>query len=359
MRTIAQFEIGYTGYLSHELEVTEPLPDFARDPQQLLRGYRAMVAARAFDRKAVSLQRTGRLGTFASCLGEEAVAVAVGLAMHSEDVLVPMYRHHGAHLNRGGRMEELFLYWGGDERGMDFEGPREDLPIAVPIASQAPHAVGVAYKFKYRHEPRVAVCVIGDGGTSKGDFYEALNAAGTWQLPLVFVICNNQWAISVPRSRQSHAETLAQKAVAAGIHGEQVDGNDYIAVRDRMNTALERARQGNGPSVIEALTYRMSDHTTADDARRYRPEEERTAWEARDPIERMRRYLHEIGAWSDDDEQGLDAECRESVDAAAERYLATEAQPAEAMFDYLYAELPRALTAQRNALMDEEDGGDD
>ncbi|MDN5848153.1 MAG: thiamine pyrophosphate-dependent enzyme, partial [Nitrococcus sp.] len=270
MRCVAQFEVCYTGYLDHELQVTAPLPEFARDPANLIAAYRAMTNARAFDRKAINLQRTGQLGTFASCLGEEAIAVAVGLAMRPEDVLLPMYRHHGAYLSRGVRIEELLAYWGGDERGMDFESVREDFPIAVPIATHAPHAVGVAYAFKYRREPRVAVCLLGDGATSKGDFYEAMNAAGTWDLPVVFVVCNNLWAISVPRKLQSRAQTLAQKAIAAGFDGEQVDGNDYIALRDRMDRALQRARSGEGPSLIEALTYRMGDHTTADDARRYR-----------------------------------------------------------------------------------------
>src|SRR5690606_38354694 len=161
--------------------------------------------------------------------------------------------------------------------GSNYRGPAapmQDFPICVPIATHAPHAVGVAYALKLRRERRVAVAALGDGATSKGDFYEALNGAGVWQLPLVFVIVNNQWAISVPRSAQSRAETLAQKAVAAGVPGEQVDGDDAVAVYDAMRRALAAARDGGGPRVVEALTYRLSDHTTADDAARYRPAHE-------------------------------------------------------------------------------------
>lgn len=356
MRCVAQFDVCYTGYLDHELRVTEPLPEFARDPTELITAYRVMTGARAFDRKAINLQRTGRLGTFASCLGEEAVAVGVGLAMRPEDVLLPTYRHHGAYLSRGVRFEELLAYWGGDERGMDFQQVCEDFPIAVPIATQAPHAVGVGYAFKYRKEPRVAVCLLGDGATSKGDFYEAMNAAGTWELPVVFVVSNNQWAISVPRGLQSRAQTLAQKAIAAGFEGEQVDGNDYIAVRDRMNRALRRARDGQGPSLIEALTYRMGDHTTADDARRYRDAEEVETWRQRDPVERLRGYLLRSGAWSEADDEALQAQCREAVDQAAEIYLDQPAQLPQSMFDYLYESLPRAYADQREELAESGDG---
>ena len=188
-------------------------------------------------------------------------------------MLVPYAREQGAQLLRGVTLTELFLYWGGDERGSDFGRPREDFPICVPVASHAPHAVGVALAFQLRNERRVAVCVSGDGGTSKGDFYEALNVAGAWRLPAVFVVTNNQWAISLPRSAQSAATTLAQKAIAAGFAGEQVDGNDVIAMRDAVHRALSHARDGAGPHLIEAITYRLSDHTTADNASRYRDDE--------------------------------------------------------------------------------------
>jgi pyruvate dehydrogenase E1 component alpha subunit len=186
-----------------------------------------------------------------------------------------------------------------------------------------------------------------DGATSKGDFYEALNLAGVWQLPVVFVVCNNQWAISMPRSKQTHAQTLAQKGIAAGIDGEQVDGNDIIAVRDRMGVATDKARRGEGPSLIEALSYRMGDHTTADDARRYRTEEELAEQRQYDPLKRLRQYLERDGHWTTQGEEALNAETTAEVEAAVKEYLATPAPPPESMFDYLYETLPTAYAEQR------------
>jgi len=246
-------------------------------------------------------------------------------------------------------LAEILQFWGGDERGSDYARARKDFPVAVPIASQAPHAVGVATAMKLRKEPRVAVCMLGDGATSKGDFYEAINAAGTWKLPVVFVITNNQWAISVPRKAQTAARTLAQKAITAGIEGTQVDGNDVVAVRHAMDQALTKARSGSGPTLIEALTYRLSDHTTADDATRYRsPDEVAEAWKL-EPILRLRAHLVESGAWDKAQEDKLLKECNEQVQAAAQAYLDTPHPTAENMFDHLYATLPAALAAQRSA----------
>jgi pyruvate dehydrogenase E1 component alpha subunit len=223
---------------------------------------------------AVALQRTGQLGTYASSLGQEAVGVGVADAMQSGDVLLPSFREQAAQLVRGVTPLELLLYWGGDERGSDFAGPRQDFPICITVGGHAPHAAGVAMAFKLSGEPNVAVCVFGDGATSKGDVYEAMNIAGAWNLPVVFVVNNNQWAISLPRGKQTRAETLAQKAIAAGFEGEQVDGNDVIAVREVTARALAGARAGAGPRLIEALTYRLADHTTADVATRDRATED-------------------------------------------------------------------------------------
>lgn len=279
MTTVASFQIDHTRYLDPEGNASQPLPDFALEPDTLIALYRAMALTRAFDTKAVALQRTGKLGTFASSLGQEAIGVAVAAAMQPDDVLFPSYRDHAAQLLRGVTMVESLLYWGGDERGSDFAGPRRDFPNCVPIGTQVCHAVGAAYALKLRGEPSVAVTIVGDGGTSKGDFYEAMNFAGVWQAPLVIVVNNNQWAISMPRGRQTATATLAQKALAAGIEGLQVDGNDVIAVHHVARRALDRARRGEGPTLIEALSYRLGDHTTADDATRYRdPEAVAAAW---------------------------------------------------------------------------------
>jgi 2-oxoisovalerate dehydrogenase E1 component alpha subunit len=348
--TVARFEVHYTQYLDENAAITASLPPFAQDPSNLLPLYRTMVLTRLFDKKAVALQRTGQLGTYASSLGQEAVSVALGHVMRPEDVLLTTYREYGAQLQRGVTMTDLLLYWGGDERGMAYaEGPHQDFPISVPVASQVPQAVGVAYAMKLRREPRVAVCVLGDGATSKGDFYEAINAAGVWQLPAIFVINNNRWAISVPLAAQTHTQTLAQKAIAAGIPGEQVDGNDIIALQARFAQALEAARNGAGPCLIEALTYRLCDHTTADDASRYREEAEVQAHWRLDPLQRLRTYLTQAGAWSEAKEAALHEELAQEVEAAVQKYLHTPPQAPESMFDSLYATLPPALAKQRQA----------
>ncbi|MFQ5783515.1 MAG: pyruvate dehydrogenase (acetyl-transferring) E1 component subunit alpha [Alphaproteobacteria bacterium] len=349
MTTVASFEVRYSRFLDLEGRAVAALPDFAATPEELVSMYRAMVLTRQFDAKAVALQRTGRMGTYPSSLGQEAVGVGLAAAMRESDVLVPSYRETAAMLWRGVTPVEILLYWGGDERGSDYAGPREDFPVSVPVGTHPLHAVGVAYAFRLRREARAAVAVFGDGASSKGDVYEALNFAGAWRLPVVFVAVNNQWAISVPRARQTAAETIAQKAIAAGIAGEQIDGNDVIAVRHAVSAALEKAYSGGGPTLIEALTYRMTDHTTADDASRYRPPEEVSAHWREDPIARLRAYLTENAAWSKENEEAMIATLDAEIEAAVSTYEATPPQPVGAIFDHLFAELPAALAGQRAA----------
>lgn len=344
-------QIPFTRFIGVDGVPAGELPDFARDAGELVRLYRAMVLTRAFDEKAVALQRTGQLGTFASSLGQEAVSVGAASAMRTDDVLVPSFREQGAQLWRGVSMKELFLYWSGDERGSDFAVPREDFPVCIPVASHVPHAAGVALAFKMRKEARVSVCMFGDGATSKGDFYEALNIAALWQVPAVFLVSNNQWAISVPRRAQTLAKTLAQKAIAVGMPGEQVDGNDVLAVRHVVARAVELARNGGGPTLIEALTYRLADHTTADDAHRYRSDDEVSAHWKEDPVARMRAYLSRSGGWSRDDEEALVRDCASQVDTASREALSTAPQPVSAMFDHQFVELPFELKVQREAAL--------
>jgi pyruvate dehydrogenase E1 component alpha subunit len=267
--------------------------------------------------------------------------------MLPEDVLAPVYREFGTQIWRGVTMAEILTYWGGDERGNDFAVPRHDFAWCVPIATQTLHAAGAAMAFKVRGEARCALAYIGDGGTSEGAFYEALNLAGSRALPVVFVIVNNGWAISVPVAAQTAAQTLAQKAVAAGIPGVQIDGNDVFAVRQVVGEALETARRGAGPTVIEALTYRLSDHTTADDAGRYRAAQEvKDAW-ALEPLIRMRKFLLNAGHWDAAREAALLEECAAAVDAAVAEYLDRPAPATDAMFDHLFATLPAHLHEQR------------
>ncbi|NNF51094.1 MAG: pyruvate dehydrogenase (acetyl-transferring) E1 component subunit alpha [Gammaproteobacteria bacterium] len=348
MKTVANFKIPYLQCIDPQGKPVGKLPSFAEDSEELLRMYRLMSLTRVFDTKAINLQRTGKLGTYASCLGHEAAHVGMGAAMQEDDVYAPMYREYGAQFWRGVKMEEVLLYWGGDERGNDYAVPRHDFAWCVPIATQFLHAAGAALAFKLRGEKRCAVTSIGDGGTSEGAFYEALNVAGVTKLPLVGVVVNNKWAISVPLEIQTACETLAQKAVAAGIPGIQVDGNDVVAVRHAISNALKRARDGEGPTLIEALTYRLSDHTTADDASRYRRQDEvDDAWKY-EPLIRMRAYLQDIGAWDEKKESKLIAECQEKVEAAVQAYLDTPPPTPESMFDYMYAELPEAMEEQRD-----------
>ncbi len=349
MPIAATFEIEYLQYLDADGKlVRDDLPAFARDVKQLVELYKLMLFVRVFDGKAIALQRTGKLGTYASCLGHEAAHVAIGSAMQEDDVFAPMYREYGAQFVRGVKPREVLLYWGGDERGNDFSGPAHDFAWAVPIATQCLHAAGSALAFKIRKEPRVAVTVVGDGGSSKGDFYGAINVTGAMQLPMVAVIVNNQWAISVPRKMQTGATTLAQKGIAAGLECVQADGNDLIAMRAALDHAIKRARHGHGGTVIEAVTYRLSDHTTADDARRYRPDAEvKAAWD-REPLKRLKAYLMSLNAWTEKEEEAWKADCAARVDAEVNAYLETKAQPVEAMFDYTYAEVPADLAAQRS-----------
>lgn len=350
MAIVANFKIEFMQYLDAQGKVIQNLPEFAQDKKTLLELYRAMMRTRMFDAKAVALQRTGKMGTFPSSLGQEAISVGLGHSMTPNDIFCPYYRDQGAMFLRGVKMEEVFAYWGGDERGSNYEGPKRDFPIAVPIASQCLHATGCAFALKYRQEDAAVVTSIGDGGTSKGDFYEAMNVAGAWNLPVVFVINNNQWAISVPLKAQTHAQTLAQKAIAAGIEGIQVDGNDVIAVKQVITEALKKARAGRGPTVIEALTYRLCDHTTADDAKRYvDPVCLDTAWSS-EPIKRLNTYLIAQGFWSPEQDEQLKQELSREIEQAVEDYSNMTSQPATAIVEYQYESWPESLHEQLDEL---------
>lgn len=347
---VVNFSISFLRYLNQDGQAVQSLPKWTQDPEHLFALYRMMVLTRIFDQKAINLQRTGKLGTYPSTLGMEAICVGIGAAMKPEDVLCPYYREYGAQFWRGVNMEDILLYWGGDEVGSDFKGPKEDFPISVPIASQTLHAVGVAQAFKLRGQNRVAVTTVGDGGTSRGDFYEAINVAGAWALPVVFVINNNQWAISVRREHQCKAQTLAQKCFAAGIDGVQVDGDDVFAVQYAVQEAIEKARSTQKATVIEALCYRMCDHTTADDASRYRPQEELDQHKAHDPLLRLKRYMEYEKLWDADKEATLVKQCKDQVQRAVDTYLNTPKRPLVTMLDRLYASWPKAYEEQWNEL---------
>ena len=344
----AAAEVPFHRYLDDDGTLVGEPPDRAADPQALTAAYRTMVLVRQFDQKAIALQRTGQLGTYPSSLGQEVIGAIIGQCLAPDDVFAPYYRDTATQIQRGVSLTNLLQVWGGDERG-NAAGNR-DFPAAVPVATQVLHAAGAAAAMRLRDETRVTLTTCGDGATSKADFLEALNLAAVWHLPLVFVINNNQWAISVPRAGQAATRTLAEKALGAGVPACQVDGNDAVALREVLAAAVAEARDGGGPRLVEAVTYRLADHTTADDATRYRDEAElHAAWE-REPVKRLRGFLHGRGHWSADDEQALTAECREEVDAAVQAYTELASQEPAALFDHLYARLPASLERQREAL---------
>ena len=344
---VARFEIPYIQLLDQQGELCGALPAFAEDKALLLDLYRTMVRTRLFDKKAIALQRTGKMGTYAPINGQEAISAAIGQALQADDVFIPYYRDYAAQFQRGVKMSEILAYWGGDERGSQFASQSEDLPICVPIASQCLHAAGVAFSFKYRKQARVAVVCLGDGGTSEGDFYEAMNVAGVWKLPVVFVVNNNKWAISVSLDKQTATETIAQKAIAAGFDGLQVDGNDILATRAVIGKAIEKARRAEGPTLIEAITYRLCDHTTADDATRYQPEKEVTAATQKEPIQRFKHFLERHHMWDEAQENALLHSCTAEIETAVEEYLNRPPQPISSVFDYHFETLPAYLIEQK------------
>jgi pyruvate dehydrogenase E1 component alpha subunit len=323
------------------------------DPGEIRGLYRDMVLMRTFDGKAINLQRQGRMGTWPPIKGQEAVQAGVALAMAENDWLIPAFREHGIMVLRGVPLHLVYAYWAGDERGSCYPEGVRCFPVAVPVGSQWQHGAGVGLSLKLRHEDAVAVTFGGDGSTSEGDFHEAVNCAGVFDAKTVFVIQNNQWAISVPLHKQTAAETLAQKAHAYGVPGIQVDGNDVFAVYVAAHEAIERARSGGGPSLIEAVTYRLGDHTTADDATRYRADDELKMWEGRDPILRLRSYLEQQGLWDDDQEAVLLEEAQAWVEAQVTMLENMPKQEPEAIFKFMYHEMPPHLVEQMAALADE------
>ncbi|MEN6440201.1 MAG: pyruvate dehydrogenase (acetyl-transferring) E1 component subunit alpha [Syntrophobacter sp.] len=329
--------------------------DSALDPHLpddlLLRLYQGMVLARKFDERMLVLQRQGKIGTFAPTKGQEAqIGAAANLA--KDDWLVPSFREAPSEVWRGKSMESVLLYYSGyNEGGRVPEGGR-DLPVSVPVGSQPLHAAGIAYTLKYRRTNNVAMTFFGDGATSEGDFHEALNFASVFQVPVVFVCQNNQWAISLPRSRQTHSRTIAQKALAYDMPGLQVDGNDILAVYQAAKEAVDRARQGEGPTFLELITYRLSLHTTADDPTKYRKQEEVKEWEKRDPITRFAKYLTEKGLLTEQKIEEIANRVISDIRSAEEAWSTRTEKGVDPldMFTHAYSQLPPNLLDQKEEL---------
>ena len=315
-------------------------------PDDLKRLYRAMVLGRRLDERMIKLQRQGRIGTFAPIKGQEASQIGSVFTLTSIDWMVPSFRETASMLWRGWPIEKILALFAGRLEGSQPGPEQRDLPITIPVATQLPHAVGIAYGIQYRGEGAVVMVYFGDGATSEGDFHEACNFAGVWHVPVVFVCQNNQWAISVPLKKQTNSRTIAQKALAYGFRGIQVDGNDVLAVYAASREAVDKARAGEGPTLIECVTYRLGVHTTADDPTKYRSDEEVKAWEQKDPLTRFRAYLEKKKLL----DPSVDEQVDEEIARAVERFEAMPAADPLGMFDHAYAELPRDVAAQRAEL---------
>jgi len=339
-------KVEYLSILDGSGKVDEAL-DPKLDTDRSVYLYRLMLLARRLDERCINMQRQGRIGTYGPCRGQEASHCAATIVMEKEDWVVHAFREPGSFYHRGWPLERIIQFWGGYEEGCCPPEGSRDLPIAVPIATQVPHAMGLAWAMKLRDDPHCVLCYCGDGGTSEGDFHEAMNFAGVYNLPLITLIQNNQWAISIPRDAQTASETLAQKCVAYGFDGIQVDGNDPLAVYVAAREAADKARKGGGPTLIEAVTYRLSVHTTADDPTKYRTDDEVKKWEKLDPIPRFQKYLRSRGILDDKLVGEIEKDVVAEVDAAVDRYESMrEVDPLDC-FKYMYKEMPPELIEQR------------
>ncbi|UCG40658.1 MAG: pyruvate dehydrogenase (acetyl-transferring) E1 component subunit alpha [Acidimicrobiia bacterium] len=331
-------------------QILTPEGELLRDPpirdDLIVRLYRAMVFARQYDHKSVSLQRQGRLATYAPFEGQEAAQIGAAAALHPDDWLVATYRDAAAMWAHGYPMDLLYLGRTGDERG---GAPPEDVPCLPPsitVGGHMIHAVGISWAAKLRGERNVALTMFGDGATSEGDFHEAMNFAAVYQTPTVFLCQNNGYAISLPVHEQTKAEHISDKAIGYGMPGETIDGNDLLVVYERVLAAVNRARTGGGPTLIEAVTYRMGPHTTNDDPGRYRSSAEEAEARAKDPLERIRRYLESKNAWTEEWEAEVRAEAASAADEAIAAAESVPKPTADDLFGAVFADAPPHIAEQ-------------
>jgi len=335
--------------------IEEDVPNFNKE--QLLYLYKTMLHSRIMDEKTLSYQRQGRMLTYAPNLGQEATQIGSAYAMEDNDFLVPAFRELGAMLIRGVPLKNIMLYWYGNEWGSFMPEDVKVLPISIPIASQLAHATGIGMANNIKGEKNVVVAYVGDGGTSHGDFHESLNFAGVYKAPVIFIIQNNQYAISTSRQIQTSSKTLAQKAIAYGFPGIQVDGNDIFAMYQATKTAIDRARNGEGPTLIEAYTYRLGAHTTSDDPTKYRKNEEVEYWKEMDPLLRFKLYLQEKGILTEAWEETTIKELENDVASTFESVEDKSDTEIEDIFRYHYATLPPHLEEQLNEYKSFLEGG--
>jgi pyruvate dehydrogenase E1 component alpha subunit len=343
-------KVEYLSILNEKGELDASLePDIPEE--LLLKLHRAILLGRKFDERLLNLQRQGRIGTFAPISGQEAAQLGAVAPLRPSDWMVPAFRETAAEIWRGRSLESVIIFNNGYSEGAAIPPELNNLPISVPVGSQILHAVGLGWAAKYRQTDDVAMTFFGDGATSEGDFHEGLNFAGVFQAPVIFVCQNNHWAISIPVAKQTRSKTLAQKALAYGMPGIQVDGNDILAVYAAAKEAVDRARAGRGPTLVECVTYRMAMHTTADDPKRYRTEEEVEKWRERDPIVRYQKYLVAKGLLSEDKLAEIESEVLEEIQAAvdgAEERMKALGDPID-MFEHAYDRMPAYLKEQKEA----------
>ena len=337
-KVLKDFKIEYLQILDEKGNCDESLmPKLSSD--NIKKIYEMLVLIRVFDQKAFNMQRQGRLGTYIQFKGQEACQVGSAMALEDNDFLFPMYRNSGLLIARKHPIVQVLQYWSGDERGLKSPDNINNFPIAIPVGTQTIHAVGAAFAAKLKGSKQIAITCFGDGATSKGDFHEAMNFAGVFNVPAVFICENNQFAISMPRKKQTKAETIAQKAIAYGFEGIQVDGMDVFAVYKATKDAVDKARAGNGPTLIECFTYRMCDHSTSDDASKYRPKEELELWAKNDPIDRLEKYMRKKNLLDDAYKEKVLKQSQEAVENAVTAFEKLSPPDPKDIFKYVYAEM--------------------
>ncbi len=347
-RVLKDFKIEYLQILDEQGNRDESLmPKLSNE--DIYKMYEMLIFIRVFDQKSFNMQRQGRLGTYIQFKGQEACQLGSAMALEDSDWIFPMYRNSALLIARKHPIVQVLQYWNGDERGLKSPQNVNNFPIAIPVGTHMIHAVGAAWAAKLRGTKQITITYFGDGATSKGDFHEAMNFAGVFQTPTIFFCENNQFAISVPRPKQTHSETIAQKGIAYGIEGIQIDGMDIFAVYKATKEAVEKARAGKGPTLIEAFTYRLCDHSTSDDASRYRSKEEFESWMKKDSIDRLEKYMRKKNLLDDAYKDSVLKKSQEIIEKAVTEFEKIQAPDPKDMFKYVYAE----MTQQQKEEMEE------
>lgn len=342
-KRVANFSINYLQILDHNGKFDSKLAPKISN-KKLIEIYEQMVYARIFDAKQFSLQRQGLVGTVPQSKGQEACQVPVAHILNSTDWVVPSFREWPVLYARGVSPLKLLQVSGGDERGNVYEG--NNLPNSIPVASQLTHACGIAYGIKYNKKKDVVVVYFSDGATSEGDFHEAMNFASVFDLPVIFICQNNQYAISLNVANQTKSKTIAQKAIAYEMNSIKVDGNDVFSVYSAVQEATKNARAGNGPTLIEALTYRLADHTTSDDSLKYRDKKELKQWLAKDPNIRLYNYLVKKKLWSEKKQKELVSKIEKDIESVVSKYKKLSAPKIDEMFKYKFEKMTPELKLQ-------------